>query len=268
MCCKCLICGEETEYYFKKKFDLKTLPSAEYYRCKNCGFVFSKTHYEMDESDWEQLNAEVHKDFYAEKLIYEHQPPFLEQALFFHILAINKVIKENMWLDYGAGLGRLSSILREYFGKSMYSYDKYINPVNNPSDTIVDISFLKGHKFDLVFSSAVLEHIRNLDPIEEMLSYLSDGGACAFHTLVCENIPKDPAWFYLFPVHCSFFTNRSMAILMEKYNMHYSIYSPFSKTWLLMKNKPAFIDLVLKHINNSFLLNYLYGKCGFFDYWK
>ena len=103
--------------------------------------------------------------------------------------------------------------------------------------------------YDIVFSSAVLEHIASYEPLEIMMNALNEKGVFIFHTVVCENIPKDPTWFYLLPFHCSFFTNKSWSLLMKKYGFKCSVYSPVAKTWALFKDKPEDIENKVNALN-------------------
>lgn len=255
----CIICNNKTEHYFDKNFNTKYLGKVEYFRCPNCGFVHSDTHYSMNQSKWEDLNKFYNMESYdIEREFFEHKPPYLQQALFFQILEKNNIIKKGNWLDYGAGLGNFNNILKKYFNLQIDNYDKYFNPK-------LDI---KPRSYDLVFSSAVLEHITSFKPLEEMLTGLKSDAAFAFHTVVCERIPKDSNWFYLLPFHCSFFTNRSMQIFMDNYGFDFSIYSPIAKTWVLLKGDYEEMEEKSKAINKYLMSNYLYVKNGFVDYWK
>ena len=256
---KCIVCGNKTEYYFEKNFNSSILDNATYYRCLNCGFVYSEKHYSMPENDWKKINENYHLESYdISKKFFEHKPPYLYQALFLYILAKNNFINVGNWLDYGAGLGNFSNILKQYFNLEIISYDKYFNP---------NLS-IQPKTCDVVFSSAVLEHITSIEPIDFMINALKSNGTFIFHTLVCENVPQDSNWFYLLPVHCSFFTNKSMALLMKKYGFTCSIYSPNAKTWALFQEKPDAIKEKVEKLNIELMSNYLYFKNDFVDYWK
>ncbi len=51
----------------------------------------------------------------------------------------------------------------------------------------------------VLINSAMFEHIRNREHLEHVNSLVSDEGVLILHTIVCENIPKDPDWFYIMP---------------------------------------------------------------------
>ncbi len=278
---KCLICNSVSQPYFLHEVDEKftsLLLKNEYYQCTNCFFTFSKTMHEIDEEKFEHINKIEHIADYTPRNDYAHRPPYLQQALLFHILSKYKLIDENKILDYAAGLGQFAQISKKHFTINVHSYDEYLVP-----DGLDYISKQELHsqKFSLVFSSALLEHIRDLSPIEEMLSCLDEEGIFAFHTLVCEKPPKDPHWFYYTILHCSVFANMSMQALMDKYSFSHSVYCPTAKTWLLFKenkeskknndkfskSKKDIVSLVAE-INKDLQYEYLFYKEGFMDYWK
>ena len=47
------------------------------------------------------------------------------------------------------------------------------------------------------------------------VNVVAPNGAFGMHTLVAERVPSDPAWFYLEPPHCAFFSNAAMARLSD-----------------------------------------------------
>lgn len=98
---------------------------------------------------------------------------------------------------------------------------------------------------------------------------VDDSGVLIVHTVVCENIPKDPNWFYLdTPVHTAFHTNKSMQILMDQWGYNSSIYSPKSKAWVLLKDDVKNFDETLTLINSELQNDWFFWKKGFLDFWK
>lgn len=269
----CFICDSETQYFFSKQYNDFGLDSVNYFRCPNCGFVFSKTHAEMSDSKWEQVNIEFHKtleDFDSgargdETYLALNYPPYLQQAVMLNTLARNDMINLESCLDWGSGYGRLSRVLDKYFNIRINNFDKYMVPQEN----FLSASDMAGKRFATVINSAVFEHVTHRRFLDEINSYVDEGGCLVFHTVVCEKVPQDPDWFYLTPpVHCAFHTNKSMEILMEQWGYECSIYCPTSKMWVLYKKKPAHIESLVRTINDEFQHDYLYFKMGFMDYWK
>lgn len=116
---KCFICDTDAIFYFKKTFDNNPVlkDDVEYLICPKCGFVFSKTHAEMDKKQWECLNIKGHMEIESATLKRRknNQPPYLEQATMINLLIRNNIIDEKGILDWGAGIGTLSNISNKYY---------------------------------------------------------------------------------------------------------------------------------------------------------
>ena len=272
----CLICNSVANYYFSK--DHPAYPGSpyqitlkvDYCKCIECGFVFSRTHQEMDNSEWLELNSSWHHAFENSNSIRSNnQPPYSDQALALMILNKNKIINLNDALDYAAGYGTMANILFKYFGKEIKIYDEY---VFNSNSNIQYIGKDSLKKYEVVVNSAMFEHILKREDLDSINGLVHADGVLMLHTLVCENVPRDPNWFYLEPlVHTAFHTNKSMEILMKQWGYSATIYSPQAKSWFLFKkgfpNISILESLILK-INGELQANYFYYKNGFMDYWK
>lgn len=264
---ECLVCKTQQEFYFEKEFNddwKKYIPNVKYYVCPNCGFVISKTHKELDKQTWEDLNIEVHTHDESDKERETNQPPYIQQALMLDILAKNKVINTKSILDYAGGYGTFAKVLSKYFNLKSTVYEKYMQKEQKVKN-VRFINELDKKKYDIVFCSAYFEHILNREDIDNVVNCISKNGVLILHTVICETIPQNSSWFYLTPVHCAFFTNKSMDILMKDWGFVYSIYSPISKCWVFFKEKP---DFDIQKINEEFQTKYLFEKDGFMDYWK
>ncbi|MES9862393.1 MAG: hypothetical protein ABW138_16300, partial [Candidatus Thiodiazotropha sp. 4PDIVS1] len=53
------------------------------------------------------------------------------------------------------------------------------------------------------------------------------------------DIPRDPNWFYLLPVHTLFFTNKAMKILFNKWGFSCSLYAVDARLWLWFRQPLA-----------------------------
>lgn len=127
-------------------------------------------------------------------------------------------------------------------------------------------------KYSIVINSAMFEHITKRTHLEHINSLVKDDGILIIHTLVRENIPKNPNWFYILPVHCSFHTNSSMQILMEEWGYSESIYNPISKCWILFKKNNVncvnkTLSVFVDSTNQLLQQEYFFHKNGFMDYW-
>lgn len=269
---KCIICNSPSEYYFSKiysetPFDeyMQHIGEVKYYKCNNCGFVLSKTHSELDNDQWANLNFSVHT-FY-ENLHDQgmgNQPPYIEQAMMLLVLSENGIISIKNMLDYAAGYGTLSKILSKYFNIKLPIFDRYVKQGDPNRYTQV-----QTNKYDTVINSAMFEHILKRADLDYVNNLVNMNGCLIIHTVVCEHIPKDSNWFYLRPpVHTAFHTNKSMEILMNQWGYHSSIYCPKGKCWILLKKEIEDITKIIHSINQELQTDYLYYKKGFVDYWK
>jgi len=265
------------EYYFSKTYTeepfatyMKNIGKIDYYKCKNCGFVFSETHRNLSAEDWEKLNLEYHH--YSEMMKSrrdDNRPanpsPYFQQAATINLLIKNGIINQTAMLDFAGGYGTLSKILQKYYDRKLYIYDPYVQLESSDYIATKDLG-----KYKVVVNSAMFEHIISRDTLDEVNNLVDDDGCLIIHTLVCERVPQDPEWFYMRPpVHSAFHTNKSMEILMKQWGYVSSIYCPVSKSWILFKKE--IIDNIenkIEAINVELQQDYLLYKRGFVDYWK
>lgn len=269
----CLICTAPSDYYFSKTYTeppydsfMVNIGPVHYFKCSNCGFVLSKTHTELQKNEWIRLNHDTHvffEDTRENKLV--NQPPYANQALMLRILGENGIIDTSRMIDYAAGYGTLSNILARYFDMDLAIYDPYV--IKGSTDRYLSVEELG--KYKVVLNSAMFEHILTRPDLESVNDLVDDDGCLVLHTLICENIPADPNWFYLKPpVHTAFHTNKSMNILMDQWGYRSSIYCPQGKSWVLLKNDSDELADLVAEINEELQLEYLFYKPGFVDYWK
>jgi hypothetical protein len=259
-----MICSGNMVYYFSKVFATDGLGSVDYYRCIECGFCASKTHFEMSESEWIRLNTSWHdaNNLRTDNPFNRNQRHF-NQALMLHLLSRQKIIEPGKWLDYASGQGGLSSKLYAHFGAVLHSYDKFIKPASFP---VPDSELIKSG-YSLVTNTAMFEHVRHRATLDEIESYVGDTGALGIFTFVCGTIPADPEWNYLLPVHCAFFTNKSMSLLMQQWGYTCSIYSEVALLWIWFKTAPELIAEKVAKLNRAMGWEYLHFKAGFMDFW-
>jgi hypothetical protein len=270
---KCLICNSNSSYYFSKTYHepliecfMRKIGEIGYYKCDHCGFVLSKTHRDLDESVWNHLNSEFHH--YLENPENErkiNQPPYAEQAMMICILGRNGIINTNQMIDFAAGYGTLSQILKKYFELDLPLFDPYVR--GKGSKKYVEKADFKIYK--TVINSAMFEHILKREDLDQVNRLVDSDGCLIVHTHINEEVPKDPDWFYLNPpVHTAFHTNKSMGILMEQWGYQSSIYCLPSKCWVLLKCSLGNIDKRVEKLNQELQNNWFFCKRGFVDYWK
>lgn len=252
-------------FYFTKYFDVCDLTQVDYWKCPKCGFCASKTHFDMTDNEWEKLNDTFHSEnHFAEDNPYNRNQRYFNQSLMLSLMVKQNLIKNDKWIDWGCGIGAVALLLKDYFDLNLLTYDKYFTPQVNSICT----DELKTRSFDLVVNTAVFEHVRDRDTLDEIESYVRETGCFAIHTLVPEVVPKDPDWMYLLPVHCAFHTNKSMEILMNDWNYKCSVYNEHSKMWVLFRENVAAIKSGVDKLNKSLGWEYLHFKEGFMNYWK
>lgn len=227
----------------------------------------------MKDEEWEKLNIEYHEQYQGKEYNVD-DPRWLSRiAKQAHVIndvtSIRILQKGGHWLDYGCGDGKLSEILRIKYNLELHKYDKYMAINNNQelSNYFEDNDLIPG-SFDFVINTSVFEHIRKRDQLDKLESLVSPNGVFGIHTVVCENILQDDSWFYLLPIHCAFFTNKSMALLFDQWDYAFSLYNIEARLWLWFKDCSLLIkervDQANKRIRGPF---YIY-KDGFVDYWK
>ena len=253
------------EFYFSKTFGIFDLGEVHYWKCAGCGFCVSKTHLEMSESEYSRLNIDFHlTNHYRDDNPYNRAKRYLNQALMLSIMCKHGLIRTGSWLDWGCGIGALATRLRDYFGLTLMAYDEYFVPRTNA----VSRTDLLPRSFDLVVNTAVFEHLRQRKSLDQIESLVSTRGCLAVHTLVRETVPQDPDWMYLLPVHCAFFTNKSMQHLMEQWGYRSSVYNEDAKLWVMFHDDPEAISNGVGQVNESLGWEYLHFAKGFMDYWK
>lgn len=262
------------KFYFQKEQYLtlsaqqftRTLVPVRYFECPHCGFFSSETHQELSPAEWQKLNTDFHH--YNENAEREtlgfNQPPYAEQAMMIALLVRNNLVDGRAILDYAAGYGTLSHLLHKYFNQEISCYDKYIR---NPAHHYVDNPQKKA--WSMVINSAMFEHILTREDLDKVYELVSDTGALFIHTVVVDRVPNDPNWFYIdVPVHTAVHTNKGMSMLMEQWGFKSSIYSPKSKSWVLLRQQYEEVKPVVDTINQELQTMWLCGKDGFMDYWR
>lgn len=261
---QCMVCSQGMDYFFSKRFDSDSLGEVEYYRCAECGFSASKTHLDMPEADWIRLNTNWHdaNNLRADNPWNRNQRHF-NQALMIHLLHRNGIVRDGKWLDYASGRGGLSRQLHSHFDLVLHSFDKFVQPESFPLKNLD----LAKRSYALVTNTAMFEHARDRETLDEIESYVGKQGCFGIHTLVRGEIPADPDWMYLLPVHCAFFTNKSMEMLMQQWGYRCSTYNEHAKMWVMFKRPPREVEREVARLNKLVGWEYLHFKAGFMDFW-
>jgi hypothetical protein len=166
--------------------------------------------------------------------------------------------KQSSWLDFGCGEGELANLLGQQ-GIRIDCYDRYWR-----KDHYLNQSQLIPWSYPVVINTALFEHLRNRAEMDTIINLTTEDGVFALHTLVRGEIPRDPSWFYLLPVHTIFFTNQAMRILFHEWGYKSSLYGVDSRLWLWFRSSRSNIlnrypDLILEQ-------NWKFSD-GFMAYW-
>jgi len=264
----CLVCGSPVSFFFSKRFQLRGLDNAEYWRCANCGFVASRTHLEMAPADWDALNREWHEAYQGTGS--DPNDPQWRARLESQARAIDDLERIGLldrsgrWLDYGCGDGKLSNLLETRHGLSLACHERY----TRTREGYLEESELVAGGFEFVVTTSVFEHLARREQFDFVESLVAKDGVLGIHTLVCEDVPCDPSWFYLLPVHCTFHTNRSMDALFRQWGYRCSVYNVDAKLWLWFKSRPQEVEAAIRRANRRVRAPSYVFKRGFVDYWK
>lgn len=266
---KCMVCYYNMAPYFTKKFDNYGLNDVEYWQCEQCGLVMSKTHNDMGKNKWNKLNKLYHRSYLGSEAD-PYDPRWIfrlnkQAEVIADLKDLGLLNTMQPWIDYGCGDGKLSESLFDEYNIEISKYDKAIN-----GPGFLSVEDLSRDKFGLVISTSVFEHLLNTVDLELINGLVSENGVLALHTFVAEKIQRDPLWFYLLPTHCTFFTNKSMQILFERWEYQASIYHVESRLWFWFKNNIDELEDVIRSVNNMAGREGLYYhfKRGFVDFWK
>ena len=272
----CLVCGGPCGYDFSKTY--RPYPGCpfpdglrvDYDRCGHCGFVVSRTHQDMSPEQWSALNTSWHHHYenHLDDKV-SNAPPYAQQALAVAMLHRNGLVDASDCLDYAAGYGTLSKFLATYFDIRIRIFDRYVTDGAGTGGYVAEDRL---GRYALVINSAMFEHVLERRSLDEVDALVADDGVLMLHTVICENIPRDPDWFYLAPmVHTAFHTNKSMELLMRQWGYAASVYAPAAKSWFLFKERcPALprLQRTVAAIDRDIRASFFIHKDGFVDYWK
>ncbi|MEW8049639.1 MAG: methyltransferase domain-containing protein [Candidatus Thiodiazotropha endolucinida] len=255
----CYICTAPTQYYFRKQFDRFGLDTVDYRRCIACGTVYAQTLLDLPEHEWQNVCNAYHSSYRGSgenpddpnwHVRLEQQAKVLSKLADIGLLSTSEP-----WLDYGCGEGELAEMLGGTIGK-MDCYDRYWKR----NGYLQESDLTHGH-FSMVISTSTLEHLRNRSSMDTLARLVAEDGCLGLHTLVRGEIPCDPSWFYLLPVHTIFYTNRGMTQLFDQWGFRSSLYVVEARLWVwfrkslkqLLRGKPELASIAGWHTAEGFM---------------
>lgn len=266
---ECIVCRNQMNYDFSKYFNQHSLGNVDYWRCVSCGFVASKTHFDLSDEGWGKINREFHASFQGTDYCPDDRQWVLrlnKQAEVIADLTKLGILPADLpWVDFGCGDGKLSDMLYEKYKLKLLKFDRFMK-----GEGYISEDNLKHTRFGFAITTSVFEHLRDRKHLDEIASLVADNGVMGIHTLVAEEVPHTPDWFYLLPVHCAFYTNKSMQILFDQWGYSASIYHVDSRLWFWFKETNDRLEEIIVSLNSqpgrdNFFYHY---KRGFMDYWK
>lgn len=204
---RCKICASQSTAIFTKKILHKY--DVAYHQCKKCGFIQTDEPFWLSES---YTNAITSLDIglIGRNLFYA---PIIEEIIYSHFNSNGR------FLDFAGGYGMFTRIMRDK-GFDFYHSDKHCQNLFANYFTITDLP-KKNRFFDIITSFELLEHLKN--PFTELNTIFSISDNFIFTT---ELVPKNNIenWWYIgeeHGQHISFYTEKSLKFIANKYNKVY-----------------------------------------------
>ncbi|QCP54439.1 class I SAM-dependent methyltransferase [Trinickia violacea] len=182
-----------------------------YYRCEQCGFVFTRAF-----DNWEPEDFARHiynKDYERHDPDYKGKRPSSNAEM---IANSFPEMAQGRMLDFGSGLGLLECELRARGFLEVESYDPYATHTNTS---------VLSEKYKTVVAFEVFEHHPEPHALMDMMvRFLEEDGAIFFSTLlVTERVLEAgiDKWWYCAPRngHISFFTSGALATIAHRHGL-------------------------------------------------
>lgn len=253
-----MVCNGSMKPFFSKTFDRWGVGTLDYEKCAECGFVACASLLRLADEDWVALNHRFHSTIYDGTDPFNRAGRLAGQARAIDaMLGAGLIDTDEPMLDWGSGIGDLATQLGAR-GRTLYSYDQYITPQVNRWPQ----SQPTPRGFALVIAGAVLEHLKDRSELDAIEQLVADRGVFGVHLLIPRDIPKDPDWIYLLPVHCAFHTWESMRRLLQQWGYEATVYCHDALMWFFFKRKEG-VESKVERINRSEGAGYLRYVDGF-----
>jgi hypothetical protein len=214
-----------------------------YYKCGNCGFLFTENPYWLEEAYSRPMNLSD-TGIISRNL----QNSFVTTNILYYIFNSNLKC-----IDYAGGYGIFTRLMRD-IGFDYYWYDPYTPNLVSQGFEFDEYSM----NADFVTAFEVFEHFSN--PSEELKKMLQFSESIFLTTeIIPVNIPPKEWWYYGFEhgQHISFYSFKTLETLCGKFDLNY--YSLSNSFHLITKRKLnyPFLKLVTGRMSNFF---FFYAK--------
>ena len=202
---KCLICGSDTKFVFKKKLLQRHLVS--YYKCISCDALFTENPYWI-KAAYKSAITSSDIGLVSRNLLLARTLVFLSRCGFFN--------KKKSFLDYAGGYGLLVRLMRDN-GFDYYWKDSYCQNIFAKNFSVQKM------KYELISAFELFEHF--VDPVIEIKKILKFGSSIMFSTMLCDNMSEKELkkWWYICPEtgqHLVFYSQKSLRVLADKFGLN------------------------------------------------
>jgi len=224
----CSLCGSS------EKSDIGMKESSFYVRCDNCGLIRIDPH---------PTDEELTK-FYA-NYVYQHRvekPNARSWRFSMKVMSLKLMSKGNNFLDIGCNVGSTVAAAQR-LGCNAYGIDYSPAAIVHAERLWPQCSFFneplevfsqRGLKFDMVFCTEVIEHVRDLHGFMKALVSILNKDAVLFFTTPDTGHFRTPnnllEWKEMRPVqHLALFNKQNIKLLFRKYNLSPIFFFPMHR---------------------------------------
>lgn len=202
----CKICNNASEEIFNEKIMNKYF--IQYYKCHNCGFIFTEEPFWLDEAYKNPIN-------FSDTGLLDRNILLAKMTAMIIYSSFNRKEK---FLDYAGGYGIFTRLMRD-MGFDFKWFDPYCENILAKSfeyDNSIDTNI------ELITSFEVFEHLVN--PLEELNKMLNISRNIIFSTeFLPKEIPDKDWWYYAFEhgQHISFYSSKTFQYISKKMNLNF-----------------------------------------------
>jgi hypothetical protein len=200
----CKICSSDAHEYGQAK--ILNQYQVTYFKCDNCGFVFTEEPYWLEEAYQESINR-TDTGLVKRNVLFTRLTRLIITAYF---------DTSSRFIDYGGGYGLFVRLMRDA-GYDFFWHDRY-------SDNLLAKGFeaeRTSDPYEMATAFEVFEHL--VDPMEDIDRILKYSNNILFSTiLIPENRPKPNDWWYYgleHGQHIALYSLETLKIIAQKKNL-------------------------------------------------